>query len=81
MKLVRSLPGLANSSNHTHSCDDDCHVCFLAKQPRTSFPLSNNKAVDLFALIRCDIWCSYPLASSYGAHYFLTIVDDYSRAT
>lgn len=81
MKVVRSLPGVASSSGLNKFCDEDCQVCFLAKQPRHSFPLSTNKASDLFDLIHCDIWGSYRVASSCGAHYFLTIVDDCSRAT
>lgn len=29
----------------------------------------------------CDIWGSYKTASHSGAHYFLTIVDDFTRCT
>jgi len=32
-------------------------------------------------LIHCDIWGSYRTASLYGAHYFLSNVDEASRAT
>lgn len=32
-------------------------------------------------MIHCDIWGGYRVASLSGAHYFLLIVDDYSRAT
>ena len=80
MKVVHSLPGLVSSIKNNIYVDD-CQVCFFAKQPRNSFHLSMNKASDFFALIHCDIWGSYHVASSTGAHYFLTIVDDYSRAT
>lgn len=34
-----------------------------------------------FTLIHCDVWRRYHTTSKSGAHYFLTIVDDYSRAT
>ena len=34
---------------------------------------------ELFELLHCDIWGSYKIPSFYGAHYFLTIVDDVSR--
>ena len=80
MKVVRSLPGIP-SSVLNKSCNDHCQVCFLAKQPRSSFPSSINKATESFELIHCDIWGSYNVASSCGAHYFLAIVDNYSRCT
>ena len=34
-----------------------------------------------FDIIHCDIWGRYKYSSLYGAHYFLTIVDDYMRFT
>ena len=36
--------------------------------------------VNLFELIHCDIWIAYHVSSLSDAHYFLTIVDDKSRA-
>ena len=44
------------------------------------FPESFNKADASFSLIHCDVWGPYRTASSSGVKYFLTIVDDYSRA-
>ena len=60
---------------------DVCDVCFRAKQTRSRFSISENKAGDLFELIHCDIWGPYKVKASCGANYFLTIVDDGSRAT
>ena len=34
-----------------------------------------------FGLIHCDIWGRYKHSSLFGAHYFLTIVDDYTHFT
>ena len=34
-----------------------------------------------FDLIHCDIWGRYKYSSLSGAHYFLTIIDDYKRFT
>ena len=34
----------------------------------------------IFELIHCDLWGPYRTVSSCGASYFLTIVDDFSRA-
>ncbi|XP_077215980.1 uncharacterized protein LOC143850645 [Tasmannia lanceolata] len=56
-------------------------VCPLAKQTRLTFPLSTISTVEQFQLIHCDIWGSYRVASLNDAHYFLTIVDDFTRCT
>jgi len=58
-----------------------CETCYRAKQTRNCFPLSSSKADKNFQLIHCDIWGPYREPSTNGAHYFLTIVDDASRAT
>jgi transposase InsO family protein len=57
-----------------------CDVCFRAKQTRNVFPLSTHNAVSSFDLIHCDLWGPYRTPSSCGASYFLTIMDDFSRA-
>ena len=41
---------------------------------------SSNKAFGVFKMIHCDLWDPYKTSTFYGAHYFLTIVDDYSRS-
>lgn len=56
-----------------------CDVCLRAKQTREKFSLSEHVASDAFELIHCDLWGPYRTASSCGAFYFMTIVDDYSR--
>ncbi|KAM1681408.1 hypothetical protein ACFX2K_038957 [Malus domestica] len=58
-----------------------CDVCPLAKQSRLPFGVSTIATQKPFALIHCDIWGPYKIASTCGAKYFLTIVDDYSRFT
>ncbi|KAG7551787.1 Reverse transcriptase RNA-dependent DNA polymerase [Arabidopsis thaliana x Arabidopsis arenosa] len=57
-----------------------CDVCFRAKQTREVFSESSNKAMDCFSLIHVDVWGPYRVSASCGAVYFLTIVDDFSRA-
>jgi transposase InsO family protein len=57
-----------------------CDTCQRAKQTRETFPLSSKHASDVFDLIHCDLWGAYRTPSSCGASYFLTIVDDCSRA-
>ncbi|KAK2999074.1 hypothetical protein RJ639_024033 [Escallonia herrerae] len=57
-----------------------CDVCCRAKHSRTVFPDSTSRAMDIFRLVHCDIWGPYRVSTISGTKYFLTIVDDYSRA-
>ncbi|KAG7585027.1 GAG-pre-integrase domain [Arabidopsis thaliana x Arabidopsis arenosa] len=57
-----------------------CDICIHAKQTRDSFPLSSNKTTFPFELVHCDLWGPYRTSSICGSRYFLTILDDYSRA-
>lgn len=57
-----------------------CDICIRAKKARESFPLSINKTSFAFEMIHCDLWDPYRTTSMCGACYFLTIVDDFSRA-
>lgn len=56
-----------------------CDACCRAKQTRLPFPVHKNKT-KIFDIIYCDIWGPYHTQSHSGAKYFLTLVDDYSRA-
>ena len=76
--VLSSLPVLTSSSLSVGS--RSCDVCFRAKQTREVFPVSTNKSIECFSLIHCDVWGPYRVPSSCGAVYFLTIVDDFSRA-
>lgn len=58
-----------------------CNSCHRAKQARPSFPVSSIKRNESFELIHCDVWGPYHSASLSGAHYFLSIVDAYTRTT
>ncbi|XP_077237088.1 uncharacterized protein LOC143878727 [Tasmannia lanceolata] len=55
-----------------------CTVCPLAKQSRLPFPNSSISSSVPFQLLHCDIWGAFSIPSLSGAHYFLTIVDDFS---
>ncbi|KAK3037894.1 hypothetical protein RJ639_032124 [Escallonia herrerae] len=57
-----------------------CDVCCRAKHSQTVFPDSTSRAMDIFGLVHCDIWGPYRVSTISGAKYFLTIMDDYSRA-
>ena len=53
----------------------------LAKQSCLPFGTSAISSTKPFKIIHCDIWGRYRHPSLFGAHYFLTIVDDYTRFT
>ncbi|GJW82057.1 ribonuclease H-like domain-containing protein [Tanacetum coccineum] len=57
-----------------------CEVCQRAKQTREPFPLSDHVSSSLGELVHLDLWGSYKVTSSEGFRYFLTVVDDYTRA-
>ena len=78
--LSSVLSTLKDFDNSTCEFKDFCDVCIRAKHSRDSFTDSYNKATQCFSLIHCDVWGPYRTKSSSGAHYFLTIVDDHSRA-
>ncbi|PNX93517.1 retrovirus-related Pol polyprotein from transposon TNT 1-94 [Trifolium pratense] len=79
LKVLQMLPNVRPSSKN-NSCTQTCEICLRAKQSRDNFPVSENKAATPFHLIHCDLWGPYRNATFCGAKYFLTIVDDFSRA-
>ena len=64
------------------SCNNDCPLCPISKQTMLQFPKhSESHASSLFDLIHMDVWGPYHVPTTQGCNYFLTIVDDCSRAT
>ena len=63
--------------NHDMPCD----ICPKAKQQRLPFHLSTISTAAAFELIHIDTWGPYHTKTYSGHRFFLTIVDDYSRAT
>lgn len=78
--LLNHLSGVVDLRGSRHDTQYLCDVCVRAKQPHLSFSESDNKAVAIFDLIYYDIWGPYCTPSKCGSTYFLTIVDDHSRA-
>ncbi|KAJ0478626.1 putative RNA-directed DNA polymerase [Helianthus annuus] len=68
---------IKNNSLNSKSVCDSCVKAKLAKLP---FPISTTKTSACFDLIHCDVWGKYRTPSFTRANYFLTIVDDFSRA-
>lgn len=63
--------------------DETVHfsICQKAKQKHLSFPSKNNMSTHIFDLIHIDTWGPFNTPTVEGYRYFLTVVDDYSRAT
>lgn len=78
-RVISYLSSHLNVGKHVSS-KTVCDICLRIKQTHDCFPESSNKAAGIFYLIHCDVWGAYRTLSTSGAAYFLTIVDDYSRA-
>lgn len=76
---VTSMIPVSSSSTSDHIIKT-CDICFRAKQTRLSFPDSSHNAKEIFDLIHCDVWGPYRTTAFCGSRYFLTIIDDKSRA-
>ncbi|KAL2927193.1 Retrovirus-related Pol polyprotein from transposon RE1 [Bienertia sinuspersici] len=76
LKLVPPLKGISGKK----CLNKACVVCPMAKQTRDIFPTSDSRASRVFELVHCDLWGPYTTPSSCDAIYFLTLVDDFSRA-
>lgn len=72
--VLKRIQNLENINTRSHFCDS----CIRAKQSRLPF-LCFAKTSSCFDLIHVDIWGRYRHASIDGAHYFLSIVDEFSR--
>jgi len=79
MQVTKMVSGvdLEKSTENLNKC---CDVCQRVKQTKNKFLVSDFRASHAFELIHCDLWDPYKNVSSCGASYFLTIVNDYSRA-
>lgn len=75
MYAVLSFPKFKSDIAH------HCRVCHLAKQRHIPFVSDNNKSTIPFELIHIDTWGPFSVSTHDGYKYFLTIVDDCSRAT
>ncbi|KAL2897026.1 Retrovirus-related Pol polyprotein from transposon RE1 [Bienertia sinuspersici] len=58
-----------------------CTICPTARQHRKSFSSSCTKTSKPFEILHMDVWGPYKAKTYSGCNIFLTIVDDFSRAT
>ncbi|KAK9705495.1 hypothetical protein RND81_07G061300 [Saponaria officinalis] len=59
----------------------ECEICVQAKHHQLPFPRSISHAPSIFDLVHIDLWGPYKTPNISRAVYFLTLVDDHSRAT
>ncbi|CAN1140144.1 Retrovirus-related Pol polyprotein from transposon TNT 1-94 [Linum perenne] len=80
--LSSSRTSLLNKCNPRLSVElvKHCETCHFSRQKRLSFPSSSTITSYPFELLHSDIWGPLNVKSHDGFSYFLTIVDDYSRA-
>ena len=83
MSKVATLSKVLNLSNSKINKDhsDACHVCHLSKQKHIPFKPRHNMSKNAFDLLHIDTWGPFSESTVDGSKYFLTIVDDFSRAT
>lgn len=62
------------------SSSSPCMVCPKGKLIRVPFPSNVFNTYAIFEIIHVDVWGLYSTTDIYGNHYFLTIVDDYSKS-
>ena len=58
-----------------------CEPCILAKSTHSIPKSSERKTTALFELIHSDLSGHFPVKSIEGFMYYITIIDDYSRAS
>ena len=78
-----SLPSLKNLYPRFSSLSSlNCESCQYAKLHRVHLsPRINKRASAPFELVHYDVWGPCPILSPTGFKYFVTFVDDFSRAT
>ena len=70
-----------NLNGVMHETPSPCDICPRARQQRLPFPLSTISTTSRFELVHVDTWGPYHTKTRVGHRFFLTIVDDFTRAT
>lgn len=76
-----SISEQLGTAKHKNKGSSFCHTCHLAKQKKLSYPSPNNMCNQILQLLHIDIWGPFSVETFEGYRYFLTVVDDHSRAT
>ena len=57
-----------------------CPICLMARQTRLPFPIKTTQSTKCFDLLHIDLWGPYHTKTHNNFSYFITLVDDCSRA-
>ena len=69
-----------DSISASGKCKEVCLTCPMAKFAKLPYDISSSCASNCFDLVHIDIWGAYRVPARGKFRYFLTIVDDHSRA-
>ena len=78
IQIIHNELHIPNSLSHLSS---HCKICHMAKQKCLPFVSHNNVSANPFDIVHIDIWGPFNVSTPVGHRYFLTIVDDCTRAT
>ncbi|GJV45376.1 ribonuclease H-like domain-containing protein [Tanacetum coccineum] len=78
-QVLHVLKTALNLDGH-YTSDHLSDTCNKAKQTTEPFLFSDHKSTKIGQLVHLDVWGPYKVVSRDGFRYFLTIVDDFSRA-
>ena len=74
-KLRQALPWMSVKPFLFESCE-------MGKHHRATFPhIESIPSFEPFDLVHCDIWGPSRLPSLLGFHYYMVLIDDYSRVS
>jgi len=76
MKNIKNI-SLSSTDKEFFPCD----ICPMARQSKLPFPTSSISSKQCFELLHIDTWGPYNVPTYKRERYFLTIVDDFSKAT
>lgn len=75
--MVRGVETSLKKCEHAH---DLCDVCVRGKQTKEAYPATPYQATRRLELLHMDIVGELPVEGAEGERYFLSVLDDYSRA-
>jgi hypothetical protein len=58
---------------------DSCEHCIFSNHKRVKFSLGIHNTKNILDYLHADLWGPSPKVSLSGAHYMLTVIDDYSH--
>lgn len=82
-RVTSMVTGIQVSADEFKSASSEnnnfCEACALGKQHRRPFQQSTSTTTKPLALVHTDVCGPLPTTSLGGSHYFVTLLDDYSK--